>query len=184
MVIEALGASPVNRLEIETPSSASRPRPVLARASMIEASSGRLATRTRPRSRSYHRKAGTPSALPMEDRLLAGRGRARHLHGPFVHGVRAGVEPAPQRRHRAGLQHPLHDGEGHAVELDEHDAVHVRVGDLAGLIRSRLAAKDSSVPALTSHASRVPKAAASQGGDRGPERVERRARDDVHGRSA
>ena len=65
IVMAALGASPVNRLEMETPSSASRPCPVLARASMIEASCGRFATRTRPSSRSYQRNAGTPSALPI-----------------------------------------------------------------------------------------------------------------------
>ena len=65
IVMDALGASPVNRLEIETPSSASSPCPVLARASMIEASCGRLATSTRPSSRSYQRNAGTPAALPI-----------------------------------------------------------------------------------------------------------------------
>ncbi len=64
MVIAARGASPVKMLETETPSSASRPNPVLALDSITEASAGRFATRTRPRSRSYHRKAGTPSAVP------------------------------------------------------------------------------------------------------------------------
>ena len=64
IVIMLVGASPENRLEIETPSSASRPRPVLARSSMIAASAGWLATSTRPSSRSYHRNAGTPAQVP------------------------------------------------------------------------------------------------------------------------
>ena len=64
MVIEAFGASPENRFEIDTPSSASRPSPVVTRDSMMAASLGRLDTRTRPSSRSYHRKAGTPAAVP------------------------------------------------------------------------------------------------------------------------
>ena len=64
IVISARGASPVKRFEIETPSSHSRPRPSLARASITLASAGRLATRTRSASRSYQRKAGTPATVP------------------------------------------------------------------------------------------------------------------------
>ena len=59
-----VGASPENRLEIETPSSASSPSPLLARSSMTAASAGRLATSTRPSSRSYQRNAGTPAQVP------------------------------------------------------------------------------------------------------------------------
>ena len=64
IVIMLVGASPENRLEIETPSSASSPSPVLARSSMRAASAGRLATTTLPSSRSYQRKAGTPAQVP------------------------------------------------------------------------------------------------------------------------
>jgi hypothetical protein len=64
IVIMLVGASPENRFEIETPSSARSPLPVLARSSMMAASAGLLATRTRPSSRSYHLKAGTPAHVP------------------------------------------------------------------------------------------------------------------------
>src|SRR3954451_249870 len=59
-----VGASPEKRLEIDTPPSARRPAPLLARLSMIAASAGRLATSTRPSSRSYQRNAGTPRQVP------------------------------------------------------------------------------------------------------------------------
>ena len=130
IVIDAFAASPVNRLEIDTPSSASRPRPVLARDSMMEASSGRLATRTRPSVAVVPAEGRHPVGAALQDGLLAGRRRAGQLHGPLVHRVRAAVEPAPQRRHRPGPQRPLHDREGDAVQLDEHDPVDVGVGDL------------------------------------------------------
>src|SRR4051794_29684582 len=64
IVISERGASPVKMFEIDTPSSASSPRPFVARSSMTRASAGRLATSTRPSSRSYQRNAGTPSTVP------------------------------------------------------------------------------------------------------------------------
>ena len=64
MVRIALGASPVKRFPNPSPSSASNPLPVVARCSMIAASSGRFAISTRPSSRSYQRKAGTPATVP------------------------------------------------------------------------------------------------------------------------
>ena len=64
MVSSDVAASPENRFEMLTPSSASSPRPLPTRASMIAASSGRFATRSRPISRSYQRNAGMPSLLP------------------------------------------------------------------------------------------------------------------------
>ena len=64
MVSMARGASPVKRLPTASPSSASNPAPSVARCSMTAASSGRFAIKTRPSSRSYQRKAGTPATVP------------------------------------------------------------------------------------------------------------------------
>ena len=64
IVSSEVGASPENRFEMLTPSSTSRPRPLPTRASMTAASSGRLATTSRPSSRSNQRNAGMPSLLP------------------------------------------------------------------------------------------------------------------------
>ena len=71
------------------------------------------------------------TGMALQDGLLTGRCRARHLHGPFVDRMAAAVHPAAQGRHRAGLQDPLHHREGHAVELDEQDAVDLGVGHRA-----------------------------------------------------
>ena len=94
-----VAASPENRLEMDTPSSASSPSPVLARSSMIRASAGLLATRTRPSSRSYHRKAGTPARVPCRMPCwLAGV-----VHGSCtVHSWRRCVPESTQRR-RVGI---------------------------------------------------------------------------------
>ena len=64
MVRIARGASPVKRFPNASPSSASNPLPVAARCSMTAASAGRFAISTRPSSRSYQRKAGTPAIVP------------------------------------------------------------------------------------------------------------------------
>src|SRR5688572_3232383 len=61
---DGTGASPVKRFPRASPSSASNPTPFVARCSMIAASSGRFAIKTRPSSRSYHRNAGTPATVP------------------------------------------------------------------------------------------------------------------------
>ena len=151
MVMAALGASPVNRLETETPSSASSPRPVLARFSMIEASSGRLATRTRPSSRSYQRKAGTPSALPWRMACwLAGV-----VHGTWtVHSCNAWL-PWSSHRLSVGIVPDCctHCMTGKDTPSSWRNTTPSTSGSeiSPALIRSRLAAKDSSVPALASH---------------------------------
>ena len=64
IVIALRSASPLNTLLIDIPSSASSPRPSLARSSMMAASAGRFATSTRPMSRSYQRNAGTSATFP------------------------------------------------------------------------------------------------------------------------
>ncbi len=162
MVMAAFAPSPVNRFETETPSSASRPWPVLARASMIEASSGRLATSTRPSSRSYQRKAGTPSALPCRMACwLAGV-----VHGTWtVHSCTAWL-PSSSHRRRVGMVPDLstHCMTGNATPSSWTNTTPSTSGSVIapGLILSRLAAKDSSVPALTSQTSSVPTAAAIQ----------------------
>ena len=58
------GASPLNRLLMLTPLSASSPRPSDIRDSMSAASLGLLDTTSLPASFSNHRKAGTPRLLP------------------------------------------------------------------------------------------------------------------------
>ena len=122
-----------------------------------------------------------PVGAALEDGLLAGRRRAGQLHGPLVDRVRAGVEPAAQRRHRPGLQHPLHDGEGDTVELDEHDAVDIGVGDLARLDPQQ-ARGEGLVGAGADQPHEQGRERCGEPGrrDRGAERVERRAGDDVH----
>ena len=64
IVSSAVGASPVKMLEMLTPPSASRPRPSLSRCWITAASLGWLATRSRPESFSYHRKAGICALAP------------------------------------------------------------------------------------------------------------------------
>ena len=176
IVIMRAGASPVNRLETETPSSASSPRPLLARSSMTAASAGRFATRTRPSSRSYHRNAGTPRAVPCRMPCwLAGV-----VHGSCtVHSCERGgrLDPAPQVRQVAGPERPLGDGEGDPVQLDEHDPVHLRVRDLR---RARVEQRghERLVGAGAQHPGQQGPERGSDPGrrDHGPERVEVHAR--------
>ena len=101
IVSTAVGASPVNRLLMLTPSSTSRPRPVDRSASITAASAGRLATITLSRARSYQRNAGIPSMTPCRMPIwLAGV-----VAGSFgVHSRsrwRARPDPSGQGRHRA-----------------------------------------------------------------------------------
>ena len=128
MVMDALGASPVKRLEIETPSSASRPCPLLARGLDDRGVLGTVGDQD----------AAQLAVVPAEGRDPVRRCPCRIacwlagvVHGSCtVHSCSAcaaGVHPAPQRRHRPGRERPLHHREGHAVELDEHDAVDVGV---------------------------------------------------------
>jgi hypothetical protein len=83
---------------------------------------------------------------------------------------------APQRRHRARLQHPCMTGNETPSSWTNTTPSTSGSETLPGLIRSRLAAKDSSVPALTSHTSRVPNAAASQAAATGRARTSRTTR--------
>ena len=152
----------MNRLEIEIPSSASSPRPVLARASMMAASSGRLATSTRPSSRSYHRNAGTPSEVPIRSACwLAGVVQGSCT----VHGSRL-CEPASTQRRSVGM---LPDCSAQRMTGCDTPSSWTNStpstsgsGTSVGLVRSSAAANDSSVPALTSQVRKVPNAAASQ----------------------
>ena len=127
----ARGASPENRLETETPSSASRPAPV-AGALLDDGGVGRPVGDEDPAELAVvppeRRDAG---AGAVQDALLAGRRRARRAgrSTPRSRWLPA-VHPAAQRRHRPGLQGPLRDREGDPVELHEDDAVDLRVGDL------------------------------------------------------
>ncbi len=84
------------------------------------ASAGRLATRTRPSSLSYHRKRRYPVRRAVQDRLLTGRRRARlnqSTRGPHMGAV---CRPSGAGGgHAARAEHPLHHRERDAaVELD------------------------------------------------------------------
>ena len=178
----AFGASPVNRLEIETPSSASRPWPVLARVSMIEASSGRLATSTRSRSRSYQRNAGTPSALPCRIACwLAGV-----VHGTWtIHSWTAWLPLSSQRR-SVGI---VPDCSTHCMTGNDTPSSWTNTtpstsgsGISPGLILQQ-AGREGLVGAGADEPDEQGAEGSSEPGRRDgrPERVERRAGDDVHG---
>ena len=117
MVAYAVGASPVNRLLTETPSSARRPRPSESLASMRAASAGRFATYTWPVARSSHRKAGMPSLV-----LL---------------GADAGVGKTRLVRHVAEVVSA--DGAlvvtGHCVDLGEVGLPYLPFAEALGLLR-------------------------------------------------
>ena len=179
--MDAFGASPVKRLETETPSSASRPSPVLARDSMIEASSGRLAPAPAPGrgrtsgtpGRRRRCPAGSPAGWP-----ASCRAPGRSTREPRGCRCRASAAASASSR----LQHPLHDGERHTVELDEDDTVDLGVGDLAGLDPEQ-ARREGLVRAGADEPDEQGAEGSRQPGRRDgcPERVERRTRDDVHG---
>ena len=160
-----VAASPENRLEIETPSSASSPRPVLARCSMTSGVR-RLVGHEHPAELTVVPPEGRDAGeRAVQDALLAGRRRAGQLHRPLLEAVAPGVHPAAQRRHRPRLQRPLRHRERHPVELDEHHPVDLGVRDLArasGRSSRRVAVKASSVPAVASQVRKVPNAAAIQ----------------------
>ena len=98
------------------PAVVNRPRPLLARCSIIVASAGRFATSTRPSSRSYQRNAGTrstcraacPAGWPgwcrgacrprMQD---VGRRKSTHRR-------RVGIVPDCSAHCRTGRRHPVH----------------------------------------------------------------------------
>ena len=116
----------------------------------------------RPSSRSYHRKAGTPSALPCRSACwLAGV-----VHGIWtVHSCTA-CEPLSIQRRSVGM---LPDWRTQRITGNDTPSSCTKSTPSTsgssmwpGLMRSRLAVNDSSVPALLSQASRVPKAAAIQ----------------------
>jgi hypothetical protein len=152
----------VNRFEIETPSSASRPWPLLARDSMIAASSGRFATRTRPSSRSYQRKAGTPAAVPWRIACwLAGV-----VHGICtIHSWSVWEPPSTQRR-TVGIVPELSahcmTGKDTPSNWRNRTPSTSASGTCFGLIRSSDATNVSSVPAVRIQTRSVPKAAVIQ----------------------
>ena len=126
------GASPENRFDTETPSSARSPRPLLARSSMTAASAGTVGDQHATELAVVPPERGHVVAGAVQDALLAGRRGAGQLHGPLLEPVAAGGHPAGQGRHRAGLECPLGDGVGDSVHLHEHDAFDLGVGDGLG----------------------------------------------------
>ena len=155
-------ASPENRLEMDTPSSARRPDPLLARSSMMVASAGRLATSTRPSSRSYHRKAGTPWQVPCRMPCwLAGV-----VHGSWtVHSLRR-WDPVSTHRRRVGIvpDCSAHCATGNGRPSSCTNTTPSTSGSgTSALFRPnprRAAVKASSVPAVASQVRKVPTVAA------------------------
>ena len=94
MVSAAVGASPVKRLLMLTPSSARSPAPVVRSDSITAASAGRFATITRSRARSYQRKAGIPSITPCRIPIWLAGVVAGSL------GVHSRTVCVPERTHR------------------------------------------------------------------------------------
>ncbi len=64
----------------------------------------------------------------VQDSHLAGRRRGGQLGRPLVEAVGAGSHPPGHRRHGAGGDRHLQHWERHPVELDEHDALDVGIG--------------------------------------------------------
>ena len=161
IVRKARGASPVKMLETDTPSSASSPRPSLARSSMMAASAGRFATSSRPSSRSYHRNAGTRSMVPWRmPSWLAGvvQGswgvHSRSTWSPEESQRRmVGTEPAAIAQRSTGKGRPS-SWMKTMPSTSGSSTVATRLRP-----RSRDRAKASSVPEVVSHATAVPVAA-------------------------
>ena len=186
IVANVVGASPLNRLLTDTPPSASSPRPSECSASMSTASAGLFATKTRPVARSTQRKAGMPSVVPCRIPIwLAGV-----VAGSVgVHSMNSWLPLAdPPRQGRQGAAHdaPLQHREGHAVELHEQDAGHLRVRDRLPPSRAAHEVGEDGVVGARRHHPR------GQGGDAGDdpgrpeggeERVDRHPRHHARGRS-
>ena len=70
-----------------------------------------------------------PGDRAVQDPQLAGRRRTRQLCRPLPEHVVARGDPAPKRRNPARLDRPPKDRKGDPVQLDEDDAVDIRIGN-------------------------------------------------------
>jgi hypothetical protein len=166
MVAKTVGASPVKRLLMETPSSASRPCPVVRAASMAAASLGRLATKILPVARSIQRKAGMPSIVPCRIPIWLTGVVAGSL------GVHSTIrcEPSRTQRERVGRvpARTPHSSRGKGTPSAWTNTTpgipgsSTRSRPTRRRRRSSVAVTASSVPAVPTHTNRVDTAATIQ----------------------
>ena len=70
-----------------------------------------------------------PGDRAVQNPQLAGRRRTRQLCRPLPEHVVARGDPAPKRGNPARLNRPPKDWKGDPVQLDEDDAVDIRIGN-------------------------------------------------------